>query len=126
MIVALYISLALIVVGSILYFLDRTPKSPQPSSENAEAEVCCGLHEICEKIPAFTEEIEYFDDEELDQYIGREADQYTPQETEEFRDVLLTLRSEETASWAQSIERRGIKLPTEIRDELLIILSDNH
>ncbi len=66
----------------------------------------------------------YFDDEELDRFIGRKADEYTPEEIEEFRDVLLTLLPEDVAGWSRSIQVRGITLPSEIREELLMIVSD--
>lgn len=71
-----------------------------------------------------TGEIVYYDDEDLDRFKGREADQYTPEEIEEFRDVLLTLLPADVAGWSRSIQVREITLPTEIRDELLMIVAD--
>lgn len=65
----------------------------------------------------------YFDDEELDRFIGRKADEYTPEEIEEFRDVLLTLLPEDVAGWSRSIQVRH-HAPSEIREELLMIVSD--
>ncbi len=114
--------------------------SPEPSptvgdGERAETdgaasdddEVCCGLHMTCEKdslLADVSQTIDYFDDEELDRFAGRDADSYSPQETEEFRDVLLTLLPADIAPWARSIQLRGITLPSEVREELLMIVAE--
>ena len=47
--------------------------------DEAESEVCCGMHMVCEKtnLSPLTGEIVYYDDEELDRFRGREADGYT-------------------------------------------------
>ncbi len=114
--------------------------SPEPSptvgdGERAETdgaasdddEVCCGLHMTCEKdslLADVSQTIDYFDDEELDRFAGRGADSYSHQETEEFRDVLLTLLPADIAPWARSIQLRGITLPSEVREELLMIVAE--
>ena len=114
--------------------------SPEPSptvgdGERAETdgaasdddEVCCGLHMTCEKdslLADVSQTIDYFDDEELDRFAGRGAASYSPQETEEFRDVLLTLLPADIAPWARSIQLRGITLPSEVREELLMIVAE--
>lgn len=90
-------------------------------------EVCCGLHMTCEKdslLADVSQTIDYFDDEELDRFAGRGSDSYSPQETEEFRDVLLTLLPADIAPWARSIQLRGITLPSEVREELLMIVAE--
>jgi hypothetical protein len=92
-----------------------------------DSEVCCGMHITCEKdslLADVSEQIDYFDDEELDRFAGRAADDYKPEEIEEFRDVLLTLIPEDIAPWARSIQLRGIQLPTEVREELLMIVAE--
>ena len=81
----------------------------------------------CEKdslLADVSQTIDYFDDEELDRFAGRDADSYSPQETEEFRDVLLTLLPADIAPWARSIQLRGITLPSEVREELLMIVAE--
>lgn len=86
--------------------------------------VCCGLHAICEKTGQTNEPPVYYDDEELDSYAGRDADEYTDAEIEEFRDVLLTLRTSDAPGWAVSLERRRINLPSPLRPELDLLLSE--
>ena len=74
---------------------------------------------------ASTKPIEYFDDEELDSFIGRPADSYTDDETEQFSDVLYTMRQDEVAAWCRSLNLRGIQLPNQIMDEVVLMISDN-
>lgn len=124
MIVSLIILAALVVVGGICYIAYlRDPDQKVNEPEQA----CCGMHITCEKdslLPTVSDTIEYYDDEELDRFKGRAADGYTPEEIEEFRDVLLTLRPEEIAGWGRSVQLRGITLPTEVREELLMIVGE--
>lgn len=119
-------------IGLVLWLLDRrkpqkaeTPEPGEPA-QSSEPSECCGMHLVCEKqsLSPVSDKIEYFDDEELDEYRGREADSYTETETDRFRDVLLTLRPDEIASWAKSIQLRGINLPSPVRDELLLIVAE--
>lgn len=78
-----------------------------------------------EKIMAkATEEPEYFDDEELDNFEGREADDYSADETSMFANVLYTMRQNEVADWLISLEKRGINLPVELRDEALMLIDN--
>lgn len=144
---AMVILVAMIVIGIILYAIDviyyrKRSQQTLPETKDADAGdvptaeadastvedggICCGMHTVCEKtnLSPITGEVVYYDDEELDRYRGREADSYTPEEIEEFRDVLLTLLPEDVAGWSRSIQVREINLPTEVRDELLMIVSE--
>ena len=137
MIGALYILAFLIIVGLVLYAFEcrhrrhaapaEPDATPTPPADEADGESeCCGMHIVCEKdtlIP-FTTEADYYDDEELDRFAGRGADDYTDEEVEEFRDVLLTLRTEEVAGWARSISLRGITLPAIVKEELLLLVAE--
>lgn len=103
---------------------DGVPSQPSPDDDSGE---CCGMHMTCEKdslLAAVSEKPEYYDDEELDRFAGKGADAYAPEEIEEFRDVLLTLRPDEIAPWARSLQLRGITLPAEVREELLMIVAE--
>lgn len=139
MIGAFWILIFVIIVGIILYLFelswrrrhrdsnslpDATPL-PEASEPEAESE-CCGLHLVCEKdsLSPMSDEILYYDDEELDRFIGRSADSYSPEEEEEFREVLMTLRPEDVAGWARSITQRRLELPSDVRDELLMLVRD--
>lgn len=97
-----------------------TPDAQRPAS-NA---VCCGLHAICEKTGQINEPPVYYDDEELDRFAGRPADGYSDEETEEFRDVLLTLLPSDAPGWSVSLEKRRINLPSDLRPELELLLSE--
>lgn len=103
---------------------DGVPSQPSPDDDSGE---CCGMHMTCEKdslLVAVSEKPEYYEDEELDRFAGKGADAYAPEEIEEFRDVLLTLRPDEIAPWARSLQLRGITLPAEVREELLMIVAE--
>lgn len=143
---ALVILAALVVIGVALYVVDvmyyrpkearknaeqslevgAAPEVETPTAEGSGQEECCGMHQVCEKtnLSPLTGEVVYYDDEELDRFRGRDAEDYSMEEIEEFRDVLLTLLPEDVAGWSRSIQVRGITLPTEIRDELLLIVGD--
>ena len=103
-----------------------TKASDSPTSTELQSGECCGLHLVCEKeLTAIAEDkVLYYDDEELDRFIGRTPDEYSAEEIEEFRDVMLTLLPHDVPGWARSLDRRDIRPPREIRDELLILLQD--
>lgn len=134
MIVALYILLALLIVGATLRLLHR-PDAPtdqkQPDSAavnptSADSE-CCGQHSVCEKdslLAAISPEIVYYDDEELDRFRGRGSKDYSESEIEEWRNVLLTLLPDDIAGWGRSVQLRGLQLPDDVREELLMIISE--
>lgn len=124
MIVAL-ILLGVLGLTALVLWLTHKPSpqddAPQEAAEE-EREECCGLHAICEKFPT---EIIYYDDEELDRFKGRAADGYSATEVEEFRDVMLTLLGDDVAGWSRSLELRGISLPVELRDEMMLLIGGN-
>ena len=132
MIAVLIILAALIVVGSLLYLHERLtlPETETADSTEQPREVeqgCCGLHIACEKdslSTALSDEIVYYDDEELDAYRGTPADGYSEPVVEEFRDVLLTMRPDDIAGWARSLQLRGVELPNAVREELLMIVGE--
>ena len=88
-------------------------------------EECCGQHETCEKdslLAAVSKGIEYYNDEELDRFRGVKPEEYTDDDIEEFRQVLYTMREDEVENWAHCIETRGIEMPHQIREEILMML----
>lgn len=137
---ALIILAALLLTAAVLYLLHRRdlrrgtdlpptlPPMPDRKQEpDGEDASCCGQHAMCERdslISSLSNKIEYFDDEELDRFAGRDPESYTPEEVEQFRDVLLTLLPADISPWARSIQLRGITLPPDVRDELLMMVSE--
>lgn len=130
MFVALILFLAILRAGRLLYaepswHLRRSGKAAEAVVQPKEE--CCGMHITCEKdslLASVSKEIEYYDDEELDRFAGKDAADYTPDEIEEFRDILLSMRPDDIAGWARSLQLRQIKLPGEIRDELIMVVSE--
>ena len=105
---------------------ERQQELPEPPEEVPDGEVCCGMHITCEKdtLSVVTDEVVYYDDEELDRFIGRSPESYTPKEADEFNEVLMTLRPEDVPGWARSITLRGLELPPDVRDALLMIVNE--
>ena len=134
MIPAFYIFVAMVAVGVVLYLLDLRSRKNEPQDAAPEApEVadcdadCCATHEVCPSemmLEGCNAEIVYFDDEELDTFKGRAADAYTPEEEEQFRDVLYTLLPADLLPWEQSMKKRGIILPSAIRNEFVMLYAE--
>lgn len=137
----LLIVVATCLAGGLLFLYDKASRRRNNTSKDSESDepapdeatqnsghhgICCGMHAVCEKttLTPIDDKIVYYDDEELDAYRGRSPESYTPEEEEQFREVLLTLLPEDVAGWARSMQLREIELPTSVRDELLMIVSD--
>lgn len=82
--------------------------------------VCCGRHTVCDK--GYDNSNLYFDDEELDRFKEREEDSYSDEEAEEFRHILYTMKESEVDQWVKCLQTRGIALPTQIKDEILLMM----
>ncbi|MDR1356843.1 MAG: phospholipase [Tannerellaceae bacterium] len=97
----------------------RTIPAPPPAG-------CCGQHETCERFRLITaaNRIEYYDDEELDRFRETGAGAYADDAVEEFREILYTLRPDETPGWLRSLRMRRINLPDALRDEALMIAGE--
>ena len=135
---SLYLIAAIAGVGALLYLEHRSylrrkaaeedtekpVETPEESAgTEADNEECCGMHITCERdslLAAVSEKIEYYDDEELD----RQPESYSDDEIEEFRDILITMRPEDIAGWARSLQLRNIALPQAVRDELIMIVAE--
>lgn len=139
---SLYLIAAIAGVGALLYlehrsylrrkaaeeYTEKPVETPQESAgTEADSEECCGMHITCERdslLAAISEKIEYYDDEELDRHAGRQPESYSDDEIEEFRDILITMRPEDIAGWARSLQLRNIALPQAVRDELIMIVAE--
>ncbi len=105
-----------------LFYSGKEVAPPAPVEEE-----CCGEHATCEKdslLAAASKDIVYFNDEELDRFRGNSADSYTLEEEEEWREVLMTLPTEEVPAWVRSIGLRELELPEGLRDELILIVGE--
>ncbi len=126
----LYLIVALIVLGifsAILGLLSHNKKGESSVilADSSSCSTCNGDDPKCEQLcmmEAATREIEYFDDEELDRYKGRQGNQYTDDEAEEFRNVMLTMHQSEVSAWSRSLTLRGIEVPYQVKDELLMLM----
>ena len=107
---------------------DKETDGEAPVSPAQDCGTCDGNNTKCEQtcmLEASVKEIEYFDDEELDVYRDRPSDGYSEAEAEQFADILYTMKPEEVAAWNRSLILRGINIPDQIKDEVLLLLSDD-
>lgn len=107
------------------FFLKKYGKAGQPVEEHhhghdSSESGCCGRHANCEK--GHGGEGLYFDDEELDRFKGVAPQEYSGSDIEEFRQVLYTMKEDEVDTWVQCLQARGIELPGDVREEVLMIL----
>lgn len=104
----------------------ESPDSQEEPTDTEESTACCGQHLVCQKDKRLMaqSEIIYFDDEELDAYKGIAADQYDDEALALFSEVFNTVRPEEMIDWLNSLRMREIELPLELRDEALMIVSE--
>ena len=114
--------LVLIVAGFI--FLHKSQRNrvvveDHHNHDNEDGE-CCGKHSNCSK--SYNTDNLYFDDEELDRFKGTRQEDYTEADIEEFRHVLYTMKTEEIDTWVHCLQTRGIDIPQEIKDEVLLML----
>ena len=106
--------------------IGRQTEEEKRKAEKADAE-CCGMHETCEKdslLTAISKDIEYYNDYELDAYKGVPCEEYDKEAVAAFEEVFYTLRSEDVAGWVRSLCLRDIELPEQIRDEVLLVVSE--
>lgn len=115
--------------------MSRYAKKNETAQQNdgvcttGDCSLCSETAQDCERerrLKDIVKPIEYYDDEELDDYIGRSGDSYTTEETEQFAYILHTMRPDEVRGWASSLEQRGINVPEELKDEMIMMIEDEH
>ena len=114
--------LILIIAGFLILYKtnrNRVEADDHHSHDNEDGE-CCGRHTNCAK--GYDNSNLYFEDEELDRFKGVKQEDYTDADIEEFRQVLYTMKAEEVDTWAHCLQTRGIEIPQEIKDEILLML----
>ncbi|WP_314815111.1 hypothetical protein [Hoylesella nanceiensis] len=129
----LILILSLVVLGCFAALLGlishkRTGKDDVILEGSGSCSTCNGDDEHCIHdciLEAAVKEVEYFDDENLDAFIGRESDSYTEKEIEQFREILYTMNQKEVADWNRSLTIRGINIPNDLKDEMIMMIENN-
>lgn len=116
--------IALVIVAIIF-----TRKQNASAPEVEEVEIpsdCCGSHSVCQRdsLLSSTDDIVYFDDEELDQLSGKPFEEMTDEDLESIEDVFYTLKDSDVAGWLRSMQLRNIEVPSGIREQALLIVSE--
>ena len=121
-----YLSAAVLIALALFYWYARRFKGEE-AYEPTSCATCSGESASCYATCAMetaTKPTEYFDDEELDRFAGRKADQYSEEESEEFRYVLNTMQPAEVAARCRSLTARGLEIPLQVREEVLMLMQE--
>ena len=119
------ISLVALLLLGVVAALTHDRHSDDPVVVADGCATCDGDNERCEQecmLEAAVRDIEYYDDEELDAFAGRPSDAYTDEEADQFREILMTLLPSDIKGWNRSLILRGIHVPDQIKDELILLL----
>lgn len=110
----------------ILTWLKRKKQTGEVEINYDMDEECCGAHEVCDKDSLLNPDavVVYYDDEELDALKGSNPSNYTPEQEKQLADIFYTLRESDVAGWLRSLQLRGIQLPSELREEALMIVRE--
>ena len=129
MAVVVVLILSLLVLGVLAAVWSRVSSSGDDDTDaivtRPTCATCNGEDTRCEQecmMEAATREVEYYDDEELDRFKGRPSDCYTDDEAELFREVLFSMPQSDAKGWNRSLILRGINVPDQIKDELLLMI----
>lgn len=126
----MWVLLLILILGSaalmLLTYLNRKNKDEEVVVNFNMDEECCGAHEVCEKDSLLNSNIEiiYFDDEELDDLSDISPEKYTDTQRNMVAEVFYTLKESDVAAWLRSLQLRNIQLPTDIKEEALLIVSE--
>ena len=123
--------IALLTLGAIAYIFGHNRRADGTEEPivvgEGDCATCTPETPKCEQLCAMeaaVKPIEYFDDEELDRFKNRAADSYSDDEIEQFAYVLHTMQPDEVAAWSRSLTLRGINLPDELRDEVILLVGE--
>ena len=129
MTVVVVLLLSLLVLGVLAAVWSRVSSSGDDDTDaivtRPTCATCNGEDTRCEQecmMEAATREVEYYDDEELDRFKGRPSDCFTDDEAELFREILMTMPQSDVKGWNRSLILRGINVPDQIKDELLLMI----
>lgn len=143
MIIFLYLTVSIVLLALLVFgmslighqrYVKRVEKGTAKPDETSPFELtkevpdeCCGQHATCERdslLAAVSKEIIYYADEELDDFRGKESEDYTDEEAEVFANVFYELKEVEVAGWVRSLQLRGVNLPDQIKDEVLLVVRE--
>lgn len=121
--------LALVSFGLIMLVTTYFRRKNHPEEVEIHTEIsddCCGAHEVCERDSLLNSEnkIVYYDDEELDVLANMSPAEYNSSQIKQLSDVFFTLKEADVAGWLRSLQLRNIQLPSDIREEALLIVSE--
>lgn len=110
----------------VLTWMKRKKETTEVEINFEMDEECCGAHDTCDKDSLLNADavIVYYDDEELDKLRGIDPSAFTAEQEKQVADIFYTLRESDVAGWLRSLQLRGVELPSEIKEEALLIVRE--
>jgi len=123
------ILLSLLIVVVIVFVFSsflRINRNVEPEPTIEPASECCGAHSVCEDdtLLSSSNKITYYDDDELDVLAGVSPTNYSNEQLKLLIDVFFTLKETDIAGWLRSLQMRNIQLPSELREQALLVVSE--
>jgi len=122
--------LLIVVIAALTVYIRRNPydEIPVKKVDDNCTDDCATCLDICANakiLDAQMSATRYFDDSELDAFAGIAANDYDEEQTGIFRAIFETMNPQEVLEWTESLRRRGIELPSTLKDEVVMIISDS-
>ncbi len=117
--------LGAIILGVMTYFNRRNKNEEIVINDHIDEE-CCGAHEVCDNDSLLSAggTPEYYDDEELDSLACIPESKLTESQRTLISEVFFTLNEKDVAGWLRSLQLRRIELPSDIKEQALLIVSE--
>lgn len=122
----LFIALAIVVIVLTEIHERKKKADNQQPTTNSRPDGCCGEHLVCERetLLQTNAKIVYYDDEELDQLADIAPENYSEKQHKQIQEIFETLQEADVPGWCRSLQLRHIQLPSDIREEALMIVRE--
>ncbi|MFZ4725334.1 MAG: phospholipase [Paludibacter sp.] len=126
MLILILLLVGLGVVLFIVTYFQRKNQTAEPEVILQTEGECCGAHLICEKDTLLNSnnKVIYYDDEELDALVDIPASTFNNEQINQISEVFYTLNESDVAGWVRSLQIRRIELPTDLREQALLIVME--
>ena len=125
------ILVAVLVVAIVLFslYIRRNPYDELPARKGEYCnDDCAACIDVCASSRVLEAQMaapKHFNDEELDGFAGLKSDDYNEEQVELFRNIFEELHPDEIIEWTESLRRRGIEIPSSLKDEVVMMINGN-
>ena len=115
--------------GGHSLYIRRNPYDELPARKGEDCnDDCAACIDVCASSRVLEAQMaapKHFNDEELDGFAGLKSDDYNEEQVELFRNIFEELRPDEIIEWTESLRRRGIEIPSSLKDEVVMMINGN-